>query len=56
MYHFFAPQGSVEDGFLTITGPDVKHITRVLRMEAGEEEITEEELYLLPNAPWVRLV
>ena len=36
MYHFFAPDGTENDGFLTITGPDVKHITRVLRLGEGD--------------------
>ena len=35
MYHFFAPEGEFEDGLLSLTGPDVKHITRVLRLGAG---------------------
>ena len=43
MYHFFAPEGAVEDGFLTITGPDVKHITRVLRMKEGERLIVSDD-------------
>lgn len=36
MARFFVSQNSVQDGKITITGPDVKHITRVLRLETGE--------------------
>ena len=37
MYHFFAPEGEQADGTLIITGNDVKHITRVLRLSAGDK-------------------
>ena len=37
MYHFFAPGGEQADGSLLITGADVKHITRVLRLVPGDQ-------------------
>ena len=37
MYHFFAPEGETEAGRIRITGPDVKHITRVLRLGPGDQ-------------------
>ena len=37
MHHFFAPEGDIIDGRLQITGPDVKHITRVLRLGPGDQ-------------------
>ena len=35
MFHFFASGGEVTDGFLNLTGQDVRHITRVLRLGPG---------------------
>ena len=37
MYHFFAPEGETEADRIRITGPDVKHITRVLRLGPGDQ-------------------
>ena len=36
MYHFFAPSENAERGVITVTGPDVNHITNVLRLKAGD--------------------
>lgn len=36
MYHFFAPSENSEKGSVTITGPDVNHITNVLRLKKGD--------------------
>ena len=36
MFHFFAPSENAETGTVTISGPDVKHITQVLRLHAGD--------------------
>ena len=35
MYHFFASGGQIRDGYLDLTGGDVRHITRVLRLGPG---------------------
>lgn len=37
MYHFFVPAGQISDTAVSITGSDVTHISRVLRMKAGDE-------------------
>jgi 16S rRNA (uracil1498-N3)-methyltransferase len=39
MQRYFVTPGSIRDGFVTITGDDVKHIVRVMRMEPGDEII-----------------
>ena len=36
MQHFFAPSENAESGVITITGPDVNHITNVLRLKPGD--------------------
>ena len=36
MQHFFAPSENAESGRITITGPDVNHITNVLRLKTGD--------------------
>lgn len=37
MSKFFIPKENISEDFLTITGEDVKHITKVLRMGIGDE-------------------
>ena len=37
MHHFFASGGKIQDGCLELTGPDVRHITRVLRLGPGDQ-------------------
>ena len=37
MYHFFAEEGQIKEGYVTITGDDVNHIKNVLRMKEGEK-------------------
>ncbi|KEO83794.1 16S rRNA (uracil(1498)-N(3))-methyltransferase [Tumebacillus flagellatus] len=39
MQRYFVQPDAIADGRVTITGDDVKHIVRVMRMEAGEEVI-----------------
>lgn len=39
MFHFFAEQGQIEEGRITITGTDVNHIKNVLRMKEGERAL-----------------
>lgn len=36
MARFFVTEHAVSEGKITITGPDVKHISRVLRLEPGD--------------------
>lgn len=36
MARFFVSEQSIQNGTVVITGPDVKHIARVLRLEAGD--------------------
>ncbi len=36
MYHFFAPSENAESGHIRISGRDVRHITQVLRLRAGD--------------------
>ena len=40
MYHFFVTPDQIMDGYAVITGQDVNHIRNVLRMRAGEQEMT----------------
>lgn len=37
MARFFVNESSVQGEIITITGPDVKHISRVLRLETGDQ-------------------
>ncbi|ASS76098.1 16S rRNA (uracil(1498)-N(3))-methyltransferase [Tumebacillus algifaecis] len=39
MQRYFVEPEAIQNGAVTITGDDVKHIVRVLRMEAGEQVI-----------------
>ncbi|MBL0388364.1 16S rRNA (uracil(1498)-N(3))-methyltransferase [Tumebacillus sp. ITR2] len=39
MQRYFVQPDAIADGRIAITGDDVKHIVRVMRMEAGEEVI-----------------
>ncbi|MCL5291228.1 MAG: 16S rRNA (uracil(1498)-N(3))-methyltransferase [Actinobacteria bacterium] len=44
---FFVPSGSIQDGTVTITGLDVRHIATVLRLSPGDKvEVVDEESIL----------